>query len=149
VLQDSGAELLNVPELLRESEWNAKAMADTTATPAPPAETAGKMPNIGKDPAADQLPETLPLSAFEFERHVQPKFPQRAADRRLSGWVDLRFLVNAEGKTENIEIMDSSPKGSFEKAATRAISGWRFKPMMADGVPVEKLSIVRLRFVAQ
>ncbi len=96
--------------------------------------------------SVDPTPETLPLSALEFKRRVQPKYPQQAANRKLSGWVELRFLVTAQGNTENIQVTDSEPKGSFENAATKAISKWRFKPVMVNGVPTEKYSAVRLRF---
>lgn len=149
ILSAADAGQLPVAELLREPNSN---LGSSPAVPAirdaSVASTGENMDTPAESSAVHQH-ETLPLSAFEFERHVEPKFPQRAADRRLSGWVDLRFLVNAEGKTENIEIVDSNPKGSFEKAARRAISKWRFKPMTADGVPVAKRSIVRLRFDAE
>jgi TonB family protein len=153
VLANSGIEHLPVTDLLPDPLWDTGTTDDFSAQPepsldlatVPPVETA----DIPGEPTPDQSQEILPLSAFEFKQQVQPKFPQYAADRNISGWVDLRFLVNTKGKTENIEIMDAEPKGSFEKAATRAVSKWRFKPLMVDGTPVEKFSIVRLRFDAQ
>jgi TonB family protein len=101
---------------------------------------------IGGIQPVDPMQETLPLSAFEFKRRVQPKYPRQAADRELSGWVELRFLINAQGKTEDIQVTDSEPRGDFEDAATKAVTKWRFKPATVDGIPVEKYSGVRLRF---
>jgi len=108
--------------------------------------TPGEVADIPDVQTADSTLEILPLSAFEFKRRVQPKYPRREADLKLAGWVELRFLVNTEGKTESIQVTDSEPKGSFEKAATKAISKWRFKPIMVDGIPAEKYGAVRLRF---
>jgi protein TonB len=111
-----------------------------------PDETPGDLVGIPDAPSFNSTPETLSLSALEFKHRVQPEYPQKALARKLSGWVDLRFLVNTQGNTENIQVMDSEPKGSFEKAATKAIAKWRFKPVMVDGMPAETYSIVRLRF---
>jgi len=114
--------------------------------PTEPVSAASEAADSSDAQSIDPTPETLPLSAFEFKRRVMPEYPPRAAGRKLSGWVDLRFLVNAQGKTENIEVTDSEPEGSFETAATKAISKWRFKPIMVDGLPAEKYGEVRLRF---
>ena len=144
---------LHVDDLFPDAASEEAAIFDTSTavqeSPDGPGETAHARRDMPAEPPDEALPEILPLSAFEFTRHVQPKFPRLAADRSQSGWVDLKFLVNAEGRTENIEVMDSEPRGRFEKAATRAISKWRFKPMIVDGEPVAKTSIVRLRFAAQ
>jgi TonB family protein len=116
------------------------------AHPGVPDDRPGEPADIPDEQSIDSTPDTLPLSAFKFKRRVQPKYPRHAADRKLSGWVELRFLVNAKGKTESIQVTDSQPPGSFEEAATKAISKWRFKPIIVDGMPAEKYSAVRLRF---
>ena len=129
-----GLEMVNSPPMEHESDPDV-----LTGAPEEVAE-------IGDVQTVDTMPEMLPLSAFEFKRRVQPKYPRQAADRKLSGWVELRFLINAQGKTEDIQVTDSEPQGDFENAATKAISKWRFKPAMVDGIPVGKYSGVRLRF---
>ena len=116
------------------------------AEPAMPTSSAAREPEMPETQTIDSSPETLPLSAFQFKRRVQPKYPPRAASRKLAGWVELRFLVNAQGKTESIQVTGSEPQGSFEKAATKAISKWRFEPIMVNGLPTEKYGEVRLRF---
>jgi TonB family protein len=88
----------------------------------------------------------IELSALEFSRFVEPKLPRRYASRRMSGWVELRFRVTTNGQTDNIEVVAAEPDNLFEKAAIKAVSKWRFKPVYVDGVVTEKYSSVRLRF---
>ena len=117
-----------------------------SAEPAIPTSSSAQVPETPETQTKESSPETLPLSAFQFKRRVQPKYPQSALSRNLAGWVDLRFLVNAQGKTESIQVTGSEPQGRFEKAATKAISKWRFEPIMVNGLPTEKYGEVRLRF---
>ncbi len=114
----------------------------------------GALPNATAD-IADEVPtgdsvdtqnRDIALSALEFSRFVEPKLPSRYASRRMSGWVELRFRVTTNGRTDNIEVLAAEPHNLFEKAAIKAVSKWRFKPVYVDGVVTEKYSSIRLRF---
>jgi TonB family protein len=150
ILATPGYETDSIPRALpaaaHDEDADAGIPMQQQSGPLLPIETPGGAADIPEAPTVEPTPETLPLSALEFERHVQAKYPQQAADRKLSGWVELRFLVNAQGNTESIQVTDSEPKGRFERAATKAISKWRFKPIMVGGVPAERYSGVRLVF---
>ena len=90
--------------------------------------------------------ERVLLSTLKFKRFVEPKFPRRALDQGLEGWVDVRFLVTAEGETAEIEVLDAEPGGAFDEAAVDAVERWRFKPRRVDGEPVPSRTQIRLRF---
>ncbi len=90
--------------------------------------------------------ETLPLSAFQFARYVEPRIPRRAVARGLTGWVDLEFNITATGETIDIVVVGAEPPEVFTKAALRAVERWQFKPRIVAGEMVPSRSNVRLRF---
>lgn len=57
-----------------------------------------------------------------------PRYPRRAARRKIEGWVRLVFTVTAAGSVEEVRVEAAEPPGIFEKAACRALAGWRFRP---------------------
>ena len=67
---------------------------------------------------------------------LPPQYPPTALMRGIEGWVDIVFLVTAEGTVENPEIVAARPKGTFESAAKAAALHWRFRPVVRDGEPV-------------
>jgi len=107
------------------------------------AEMAGELPDEPDGPA---LPEEVALSKLVFERYVEPEYPRRSRLGRVSGWVTVRFTITTDGSTRNLEVVEAEPRGRFEDAAIAAIGRWRFEPLLADGIPVEKSSVIRVRF---
>lgn len=74
-------------------------------------------------------------SAYSPIVRVDPKYPLKAAKAKQHGWVHLTYDVDKLGKVQNIKLIDVSPKGfNFEYNAYRALSKWRFKPLIIDGV---------------
>lgn len=72
-------------------------------------------------------PEFVNFSDLRVERRVAPRFPARATERELSGSVDLRFNVNTDGSTGEIEIIGSEPGTLFVSSARNAVRQWRFE----------------------
>jgi len=104
---------------------------------------------VKEDPAgksADLPDRDIPLSALKFKHFVKPKPPRGWRGRSVSGWIEMRFRVTPEGKTDDITVIAAEPDNRFEQPAIAAISKWRFKPVYVDGVASEKYSAVRLRF---
>ena len=77
--------------------------------------------------------ETIPVF------RVPPLYPHRAAKRGLEGWVRVEFTITTRGTVRNARVLEASPKGIFEHAALRAISRWKFKPKLVNGLAVERL----------
>jgi TonB family protein len=67
-----------------------------------------------------------------------PTYPRIALNKDIEGWVLLSFIVEPDGKTNEIVVLDSSPPGVFEKASIKAIEGWIFRPAMIAGKPVRQ-----------
>jgi protein TonB len=66
---------------------------------------------------------------------VAPVYPARALSRGLEGFVDLSFTVTAAGTVKDPIILQST-SSLFERAATRAVLKFKYKPRVVDGVPV-------------
>jgi len=67
---------------------------------------------------------------------VAPIYPARALSRGIEGYVDMSFTVTAAGTVKDAIVLYSS-SGLFERAATRAVLKFKYKPRVTDGIPVE------------
>ncbi len=110
---------------------------DPQQTPAPQAE-----------PAAAQV-RPVAVSALKRKKYVAPKYPRAAQRRGMSGWVDVVFTVDIDGSTTDISIRGSDPGDVFVSAATRAVEGWEFEPVVEDGVAIRKRAAVRMQFALE
>lgn len=54
----------------------------------------------------------------------QPNIPDMAWKNKIDGWVLVAFTLNANGRSKNIRILDSYPRGIFEETAIKAVSDW-------------------------
>jgi TonB family protein len=84
--------------------------------------------------------------SLELEHYTAPTFPLTARERGVSGWVDVQFLVRADGSVADTVIMEAEPVGVFEQAAVEAIKKWRYKPVLRDGKAVEQRAHLRMKF---
>ena len=57
-----------------------------------------------------------------------PTYPETARQRRVEGYVDVEFTVNAQGSVEQPRVVASQPSGVFDAAALAAVSRWRYPP---------------------
>ena len=67
---------------------------------------------------------------------VAPVYPEEAKMRHMSGTVLLRALIGKEGTIENLEVL-SAPDDSLAESAMQAVSQWRYKPFLLNGLPTE------------
>lgn len=77
----------------------------------------------------DQAPQ--PLSRLE------PFYPSSARLKKIEGEVILEFVVQANGRVRDIQVILSRPEGVFENSAVRAIERWRFVPGTKEGRAVD------------
>ena len=73
-------------------------------------------------------------------------YPVGALSKGIEGWVSVSYTVTAEGKVTGVKVMDSSPAGVFEAAATQALSRVRYKPMLQGGKPIVVVTKLRIAF---
>jgi protein TonB len=67
---------------------------------------------------------------------VAPVYPARALSRGLEGHVDLSFTVTQTGTVIDPLVVFST-SSLFERAATRAVLKFKYKPRVVDGIPVD------------
>ena len=67
---------------------------------------------------------------------VAPVYPARALSRGLEGYVDMSFTVTTTGTVRDPMVLFST-SSLFERAATRAVLKFKYKPRVVDGVPVD------------
>jgi TonB family protein len=77
---------------------------------------------------------------------IELDYPADALRRGLEGWVDVTYVVTAEGKVTAIKVTDSSPKDMFDSAATRALTRLRYKPATQGGKPGAVSTKLRISF---
>jgi TonB family protein len=68
---------------------------------------------------------------------IEPEYPPQAKDRGIEGWVLFQFTVTREGRVKDVVILDSQPKGIWDRATSARVSNWRYQPALKDGKPVE------------
>ncbi len=80
-------------------------------------------------------------------RRVPPQFPRKVPHQNLEGFVVVELTVNPDGTVDrdSIIILDSQPKGYFERAAIKAAAQLEYQPCHKDGV-AQKITGVKYRF---
>lgn len=122
-----------------------KSEPDPAATPVAADTTAVE----NAQPEQREVEQIVPVGSLNRTRYVAPKYPRSAERRGISGWVDVIFTVNAEGRVEDIAIRDSDPGDTFVTAAEKAVEKWEFEPVVENGAPVSKRAAVRLMFAIE
>jgi protein TonB len=101
---------------------------------------------VAQDAAAKRAAEVVQGATLELDHYTPPTFPLTARKSGVSGWVDVQFLVRADGSVSNAVIIGAEPAGMFEQAALEAIRKWRYKPVLRDGHAVEQRARLRMKF---
>jgi TonB family protein len=79
-------------------------------------------------------------------RGIELDYPSAALAKGVEGWVNVSYMVTAEGKVTGVKVLESSPAGVFEAAAMRAVSRVRYKPPLRGGKPVSVTTKLRIAF---
>ena len=74
--------------------------------------------------------EYLPIA------QVEPTYPRRALQRGIEGYVVMELTVTPNGTVRDVVVIESDPKGVFEKAAIDAALKNKYKPRIVDGQPI-------------
>lgn len=76
---------------------------------------------------------------------VEPKYPRLARQAGLEGDVILTYLVDVSGIVKDIKVVKSDMK-SFEDAAVRAVSQYKYSPAICYGRPAESEVTTTIEF---
>jgi len=89
------------------------------------------------DPVNEDVAEILSSGTKVQPLEVEvPVYPRKALRRGIEGWVVLKFVVKADGTTDEIEVIKSSIEDYFDDAAIEATSKRIYKPATLRGEPV-------------
>ena len=77
-------------------------------------------------------------------QRVEPVYPYRAQQAGIEGSVTLRFSVDADGRVQDVEVVEAKPKRQFERAAIQAINKWRYQPR--PGATDKLVQVITLKF---
>ncbi len=108
----------------------------TEPLPPPPAEVAPPAPPIAG--GADTSPRPV--------RSPQPQYPAQALRRRESGTVLVQVHVDARGRPERVEVVQSSRSRELDREAVRTVERWEFAPATRGGQPVPAKVLVPIDF---
>ncbi|HET8942534.1 MAG TPA: energy transducer TonB [Rudaea sp.] len=114
------------------------------AAPAPaPAPPPKRAPAPVVAPPPQPVGETRPA---ELIKAASPEFPAAAYRRKQSGWVEVLFTVDLDGKVIDAKVNASEPRRVFDSAALDAVRKWVFKPRLENGKPVQERVTRRIEF---
>lgn len=135
VSMDLNISVPSVPTQIQIS--SAPSLEDLTAAPV---EAAPQAAAPAPDAALSVAEEVTPLS------DVPPNYPQRALASGIEGEVTLAFTITAEGRVDNLRVIEAQPPGVFDREARRAALRWRFAPRRENGQAVAREATKTLYF---
>jgi TonB family protein len=91
-------------------------------------------------------PPEVVESTLTRVKAIRLDYPGDALRKNIEGWVDLSFVVTADGKVTKINVLDSSPAGIFDSAAEKALGRLKYKPTLINGKPAAVSTKVRIAF---
>jgi outer membrane biosynthesis protein TonB len=88
----------------------------------------------------------VPFSALQLANYTEPEFPPAYADQSIDGWVDVQFSIGTDGAVSGIRLMDTDLPPDFLAPSRAAVSQWRFKPFIWNGMAIAASTTVRLTY---
>jgi protein TonB len=111
-----------------------------TAVDTPPTEAMTYIPPSG--PVA--------MERMEYAIATPPPYPPEAQRRRIEGTVLLQVLVDVDGKPLQVTIQQSSGNRMLDEAAVKhVLKRWMFKPAIQNGVAVQAIGLVPIKFTVR
>ncbi len=70
-----------------------------------------------------------------------PKYPRRAKDHGVEGWILTEHTVTSDGDVVNPVVIDADPPGIFNRSAMRTIVQWKYLPAKKNGKAVGRTGV--------
>ncbi|TAN64850.1 MAG: energy transducer TonB [Methylobacter sp.] len=129
------------PQIIAEEK-----LSPSNATPVAPAAPVSAPPAVSQPaPAVVSSEPKISTGVVPLER-IPPRYPARAANRHIEGWVKIEFTITTSGNVENAVVVEAQPAEIFDEAALKAINQWTFKEKIVNGVAVEQRAVQTLQF---
>jgi TonB family protein len=99
-----------------------------------------------KQAAAAAGPLEMTEASLTRLKPIELDYPTEALRKNVEGWVELSYVVSAEGKVTTVKVLNSSPAGVFDTAAAKALGRVRYKPVMQGGKATAVSTKLRIAF---
>ncbi len=83
-------------------------------------------------PQVKALKERISTRNRTLVKHIEPVYPAQLLKQRISGSVTMAFTIETDGTVSHIKVIESEPKGVFDDASIKALSGWRYAPVESE-----------------
>ena len=104
---------------------------------------------LNSKPAGTRARPPVQASSAEMAKllvkRVLPEYPAKARSNRMQGLVTLRLAISSAGDVMDVSVISGDP--SLAKAAIKAVKGFKYKPWVVDGQPVEVETTIQMNFV--
>jgi protein TonB len=75
---------------------------------------------------------------------VEPIYPSFARQAHREGTVELRAIISSEGAVRDVQVLSGDPV--LAQSARDAVAQWRFRPTLLNGIAVEVITFVTVKF---
>jgi protein TonB len=99
---------------------------------------------VAKPAAPAQIVVGGDVQAGLILEKVQPVYPALARQGRIEGAVQLKAIIDTEGKIKSLTVVSGHPL--LVDAALDAVRHWTYQPTLLNGVPVEVKTEILVRF---
>jgi TonB family protein len=97
----------------------------------------------------DDQTAIIQAASLPRRREMPAIYPREALLSNIEGWVDLEFVISAEGAPTEVKVKAAQPSRVFETAAMQALRQWRFEPIVRNGAPQARRATLRMEFKLQ
>lgn len=92
-------------------------------------------------------PGPFAMERLEYAAAPPPPYPPEAERRRLEGTVLLQVLVDVDGRPIEVRVQRSSGHRALDEAARKQVlKRWTFRPAIRNGIAVQAIGLVPVRF---
>jgi protein TonB len=123
-------------------------LANAFPPPPPPAAKVTKPVEAGPAHAAPaSLSVGGDVQAALLIHQVTPAYPAIAKDARIQGTVRLSAIIAPDGTVKDLKVISGSPL--LTDSAVNAVKKWVYRPTYLNGVPVEVITEIIVKFNLQ
>ena len=79
-------------------------------------------------------------------KDVRPTYPASMREAGLTGLVPIEAIIGTDGSVSSVRVLSAQVHPDFAIAAVDAVRRWQFTPTLLNGVPVEVVMTVSVRF---
>jgi TonB family protein len=77
---------------------------------------------------------------------VRPVYPPEMRDAGREGVVPIDAIIGRDGSVTSVRVLSAQVHPAFAIAAVDAVRQWRFRPTLLNGIPVDVVMTVSVRF---